>query len=209
MKSARSSHCPPVVAVMGTFGEENTGDDVMLLATVAGIRARRPDARFIIFTCDRGHTERLLEREGVPTGVCDCIYTGRHGLREPGRRVPRSLVWMLENVRAVGQADILLIGPGTQLQDVTRRFRVLFFLARGAFAWLLRTSFAFFGIGYWQVSGRLSSWALRWTGRRAAFISTRDRASARALEAHGIPAAKIIPLADVSFTCVGPEEKIP
>lgn len=192
---------------MGTFGEGNTGDDVMLLATIAGVRARRPDARFIIFTCDRDHTARLLEREGVPPGVCDCIYTGRYGWREPGRRFPRSLNWVIENVRAVARADIVLIGPGTQLQDVTRRFRVLFFLARGVLAWLLRTPFAFFGIGYWKVSGRLSSWALRWTGQRAAFISTRDRTSARALEAHGIPAAKIVPLADVSFIFVRSGEK--
>jgi len=202
----RSSPRPPVVAVMGTFGEGNTGDDVLLLATVAGVLARRPDACFVIFTCDRGYTEGLLEREGVPPGVGKCVYTGRYGLREPGRRFPRSLAWTVESVRAVARADILLIGPGTQLQDVTRRFRVLFFLARGVLAWLLRTPYAFFGIGYWKVGGRLSSSVLRWTGRRAAFISTRDRASARALEAHGIPAAKIIPLADVSFISIRSEE---
>ncbi|MDH4195905.1 MAG: polysaccharide pyruvyl transferase family protein [Candidatus Aminicenantes bacterium] len=204
---ARSSPRPPVVAVMGTFGEGNTGDDVMLLATVAGVRARRTDARFVIFTCDRDYTERLLEREGVPLGLCECVYTGRYGMREPGRRFPRSLAWTVENLRAIARADILLIGPGTQLQDVTRRFRVLFFLARGVLAWLLGTPYAFFGIGYWKVSGRLSSWVLRWTGRRAAFISTRDRASARALEAHGIPPAKIISLADVSFICVRSAEE--
>jgi polysaccharide pyruvyl transferase WcaK-like protein len=36
--SARASPRPPVVAVMGTFGEGNTGDDVMLLATIEGVR---------------------------------------------------------------------------------------------------------------------------------------------------------------------------
>ena len=93
---------------MGTFGEGNTGDDVMLLATVAGVRARRPDARFVVFTCDRGYTERLLEREGIPPGACECIYTGRYGLREPGKRFPGSLGWTVENVRAIRRADILL-----------------------------------------------------------------------------------------------------
>jgi polysaccharide pyruvyl transferase WcaK-like protein len=192
---------------MGTFGEGNAGDDVMLLATLAGVRARRPEARFVIFSGDRRHTERLLEREGVPAGVCECLYTGRYGIREPGTRFPRSLGWIVQNVRAIARADILLIGPGTQLQDVTRRLRVLFFLARGVLAWLLRTPFAFFGIGYWKVGGRLSSRVLRWTGRRAAFVATRDRASARALEAHGIPAAKIIPLADVSFILAPSKEE--
>jgi hypothetical protein len=43
--------------------------------------------------------------------------------------------------------------------------------------------------------------------RSKAFVSVRDLKSAQALEAHGIPASKIIPLADVSFICVQPEEE--
>jgi polysaccharide pyruvyl transferase WcaK-like protein len=187
------------ISIMGTFGEGNTGDDILLLATIQGIKSRCPECRIVVFTGKREHTQLFLLREGIPLDSFNLIYTGRWGLREPGLPFLRSLSWIGGNFLWISRSDLLLIGPGTQFQDVTRRFRLLFFLSRAFLAIVLRTPYAFIGMGYWRVTGWLCRKALRFTANHSAFLSTRDQGSACELAALGIKHSKIIPLADVSF----------
>lgn len=193
------SNCRPVISLMGTFGESNTGDDILLVSTIFGLRQKFPGCRIIIFTGCREHTRQLLLREGMPLDSFELVYTGRRGVLEPALPFFQSLAWVWENARWIRRSDLFLIGPGTQLQDVTRRFRLLFFLGRAILALALRTPYAFIGLGYWKVGGWLCRTTLRFTGNRAVFLSTRDRASASALTGLGIRRSRIVALADVSF----------
>lgn len=187
------------ISIMGTFGEGNTGDDILLLSTIQGIKSRCPECRIVVFTGRREHTQQFLLSEGIPLDSFELIYTGRWGLREPGFPFLQSLRWIGGNLLWISRSDLLLIGPGTQFQDVTRRFRLLFFLFRAFLSIMMRTPYAFIGMGYWRVNGWICRKALRFTANRSVFLTTRDKGSALDLATLGVKPSKIIPLADVSF----------
>jgi polysaccharide pyruvyl transferase WcaK-like protein len=185
--------------LFGTYGEDNTGDDILLLAMIKGLRLRWRDCRLIILTGNRLRTKTFLEREKIPLDRVILLYSGRWGILEPSLRIPHSLGWILENIRWAGRCDLLIIGPGNQLQDVTNRWRLIFFLSRSLMTWVLGRRYAFIGLGFWEVRHGFSRILLRLVGRRAAIISTRDQGSARQLVQMGIGPEKITALADISF----------
>ncbi len=142
------------IILFGTWGEDNTGDDILLLSQIEGIRARCLDCGIAIFSGVPVHTKKLLDRELISYDHIEIVYTGRLGIREPGQSFPHSLGWFARNLREISRGRLLVIGPGNQLQDVTMRFRVVFFLSRAVAAWILRTPYAFVGIGYYQLTSR-------------------------------------------------------
>ncbi len=196
---------PKRIILFGTWAEQNLGDDLMLRVMVEGIRERYPDSILVVPTGDCSITKKLFQEEGIGPGNIHFVYTGRWGLREPGRPFFRSFGWIFRELRELFRADLLLIGPGNQIQDVTRKYRVLFFLARGLAAWIFRTPFAYVGIGYYSLSSRFCKTVLRFTAQRAAFVSTRDSGGAADFERLGVPVSKIHGLTDVSFTHQWPE----
>jgi polysaccharide pyruvyl transferase WcaK-like protein len=187
------------LVLFGTYGEDNLGDDILLLSMIKGLRLGWPDCRLVVLTGDRLTTEALLRNERVSSERIFAVYSGRHGICEPRTRFPACLSWVLENVHWAARCDLMLIGPGNQLQDVTNPFRLAFFLSRAVLARVFRTPYAFVGIGFWDVRSWLSRGLLRFSARRAAFISTRDRGSARELMKMGIRPEKIAILADLGF----------
>ncbi len=196
---------PVRVILFGTWAEENLGDDLMLRVMIDRIRERYPEAELIVPTGNCAITEALLRKEGVSLKNINLLYTGRWGLREPGKPFFRSFAWIFSELRELFRADLLLIGPGNQIQDVTRRYRVLFFIARAIGAWVFRTPFAYVGIGYYSLSSRFCKRLLRFTAKRAAFVSTRDSGGAADFESLGVPDRKVHGLTDVSFTHPWPE----
>jgi colanic acid/amylovoran biosynthesis protein len=190
------------IILFGTWGEDNTGDDILLLSQIEGIRERCPGCRIVVFSGVPEHTHRLLDRELSTTDNIEIVYTGRLGIREPGQSLLRSLGWFARNLREISRAGLLVIGPGNQLQDVTMRFRVVFFLSRALAAWIFRTPYAFVGIGFYQLSSRLCRRLFRFTGNRAAFISTRDLGGAEKIKELGVTKTEIVSLADFSFAQV-------
>ncbi len=194
------------IILFGTWGEDNAGDDILLLSQIQGIRARRPGCRIVIFSGVPDNTRKLLNRELSSSDNIEIVYTGRLGIREPGLSLPRSMRWFWRNLREISRAGLLVIGPGNQLQDVTMRLRVVFFLSRAVAAWVFRTPYAFVGIGFYQLNSRFCRWLFRFTGDRAAFISTRDRGGAEKIRDMGVSKTEIAALADCSFA---QERKVP
>jgi polysaccharide pyruvyl transferase WcaK-like protein len=188
------------IILFGTWGEDNTGDDILLLSQIEGIRARCPGCGIAIFSGVPVHTKKLLDRELTSYDHIEIVYTGRLGIREPGKSFPHSLGWFVRNLREISRGRLLVIGPGNQLQDVTMRFRVVFFLSRAVAAWILRTPYAFVGIGYYQLTSRFCRRLFRFTGNRAAFISTRDQGGAEKIRKIGVLKTEVVPLADFSFS---------
>jgi len=189
-----------IISLMGTFGEANVGDDLLLISTIYGLRAKWPDCFLVIFTGQPRLTRQLLFQENFPLKNVRLVYTGRHGWREPGLPFFKSLSWIPATIFWLKKSDLFLTGPGNQLQNLTRRGRLFFFLSRSLLALLWGTNYAFFGIGYWEVRGWLSRKLLRGLGNRSLFFSTRDLASARELTKLAISPQKIFALADLSFS---------
>jgi polysaccharide pyruvyl transferase WcaK-like protein len=187
------------IILFGTYAEENTGDDYLLVSQIEHIRRRCPDCRIVVFTGNRDLTRQMLQRQEIALTGIRLVYTGRWGLAEPDLAFPGSLAWFFRNILEIFRADLLIIGPGNQIQDVTRRMRVVFFLSRAVLAWLLRTPYAFLGIGFYELRNAFCRWLLRFTGNRAAFFSTRDQGGADKTREIGLAPEKIVALADVSF----------
>jgi len=185
---------------MGTFGEANVGDDLLLVSAINGLRAKWPDCFIIIFTGQPQLTRQLLSQENFSLKNIRLVYTGRNGWHEPGLPFFKSLTWIPANIFWLKKSDLFLTGPGNQLQNVTRRARLFFFLSRSLLALLCGTNYAFLGIGYWEVKGWLSRKLLRALGKRSLFFTTRDLASARELIKLAISPQKIFALADLSFS---------
>ncbi len=187
------------IILFGTWAEENLGDDLLLRVQIDCIREIYPNAEFVIFTGKCDVTCALLESEGVMGDHIRLVYTGRWGLREPGKSFFSSLSWFFSNLYEIFRSDLLLIGPGNQIQDVTRKYRVLFFISRALLAWMFRTPFAYFGIGFFSLKNRFCRWLLRFTANRSVFVSTRDMGSADDFRALGVREDLIHGLTDISF----------
>jgi len=187
------------LVLFGTYGEQNTGDDYMLASQLREFKRRFPYGLITVLSGNLSYDRNVLEREKLTDTRIRLLYSGRMGLREPGKKRLSALKWFLENIKEIFRADILLIGPGNQIQDVTRPFRLLFFLSRAALSWLARTPFAFFGIGFYQVEGFLCRFLLRFFCKRAAFISTRDNQSALEFRKLVPRCPPVFGLSDVTF----------
>lgn len=187
------------IILFGSYAEENLGDDLMLSVQIDQIRQRYSGAYIVIFTGNPEITRSFLETENLWDKDIKLVYTGRRGIMEPGKPIFSSLNWFLQNFIEIFRASLLLIGPGNQIQDVTRKYRVLFFISRALMAWLLRTPFAYFGIGFFSLKGRFCRWALKYTANRSAFVSARDTGGAEKFLALGIKPELVYGLTDISF----------
>jgi polysaccharide pyruvyl transferase WcaK-like protein len=187
------------ISVSGCFGENNAGDDILLVALLRGIKAKFDNCRFVVFTADRKNTKKICAREHIPLESVMTVYSGRWGVFEPERSSLTSLLWILETFHWIYKSNLLLIGPGNPVKDDTNRFKLMFYFSRAFLAYLLKTPFACVGIGVGKVTWNISRLFFKKIGNKAAFISTRDSLSADELSDLGIHATKVISLADLSF----------
>ncbi|UCE19702.1 MAG: polysaccharide pyruvyl transferase family protein [Gemmatimonadota bacterium] len=188
-----------IISISGCYGENNIGDDILFMALVRGIRARLHDCTIVAFTANRKNTERLLVREGIEPESVRTVYSGRWGLFEPESPPLLSILWIFQTFRWIHRSDLLLIGPGNPIKDDTNRFKLLFYLSRAVIAYLLKTPYAYIGVGVGNVTWRVSRCFFKIFGNRAVFISARDLVSAEKLSELGIDGPKVISLADLSF----------
>lgn len=187
------------ISVSGCFGENNTGDDILFVALINGIRAKFDNCRFVIFTANRRNTKKLCTREHIPLESILPVYSGRWGIFEPESHFLVSLLWIFQTFRWIYKSDLVLIGPGNPVQDDTNRFKLLFYLSRAVLACLFKTPFAYIGIGVDKVTWIVSRLLFKKIGNKAVFISTRDYLSGDELSDLGIYATKVVSLADLSF----------
>ncbi len=188
------------VILFGSWGEKNLGDDLMLCTLIINLRKNFPNTQIVIFTGSVKNSSSLLQSEGIADEDLHLVYTGRRGLCEPGKKFSNCFNWLFLNLYETFRADLLLIGPGNQIQDVTRKYRVLFFVSRALLAWIFRTPYAYFGISFFLVRNRFCRYALKFTANRCAFVSTRDEGSAKDFHLLGIEKNRIWSLNDVSFS---------
>ncbi|MBT8226691.1 MAG: polysaccharide pyruvyl transferase [Dactylosporangium sp.] len=90
----------PLVGVLGSYGGRNLGDEAILTSLLADLRARRPDARILVFSRDPDHTVRA--HPGIEAV----------GWKGPGRG---------RTTAGMDRLDLLVLGGGGILYDTEAR----------------------------------------------------------------------------------------
>ncbi len=157
----------------GYFGFGNTGDEALLEATVAWLRARRPGLEIAVLSAAPERTARL-------------------GVEPIARGSVRRLVG------AVRCADVVALGPGGLFQDLTSVRSNFYYAAIAYLARLWSKPLALVGHGLGPLRSPLARRAAAGALRRAQVVSVRDEPSA-ALAAELAPSCRPRVAADVAF----------
>src|SRR5262252_5925241 len=173
------------VLVTGYYGFGNTGDEAILAALVAALRARNPSARIRVTSGDPGATRQQHDVEAVPW------------------RDPLSLS---EAVRA---SDLVAIGGGGLFQDYAgveagtlltpRHGGVVFYAAPAVLAAASRKPVALHACGIGPLFSPEARRIVGAVARGAVRVSVRDAASRALLEEIGLPAGAASVSADPAF----------
>lgn len=174
--SAEGTGQPPGIVLSGYYGFGNAGDEAILEAMIADLREACPGARLTVFSAQPGKTSRTHGVAAV------------HRFSVPG-------VW-----NALGQADLLISGGGSLLQDVTSSRSLWYYLAVLGMAKArgLRTMVYANGLGPIRLAAnRRAAGAVL---RRADVITLRDPDSVRVLASDlGVGRRDVMLTADPAF----------
>ncbi|HEX6972028.1 MAG TPA: polysaccharide pyruvyl transferase family protein, partial [Limnochordia bacterium] len=172
----------------GYYGFANPGDEAMLAALIGGIRTADRGAHCVVLSADPPATIRQHGSGGGVSAV---------------RRDDPRAVW-----RALRQADLLIFGGGTLLQDVTGWLSPFYYLALIALARSAGCPVALHAQGFGPLRGRAArALAARWISACTS-VSARDPDAAAALRdlyraGPGRKAAEIAVVPDPAFA-LGP-----
>lgn len=163
------------IVVSGYHGMGNTGDEAVLEAFLQGVRKVLPQARLTVLSGDPESTERAYGVDSVSRTHLPSI------------------------VRALRDADLLVSGGGSLLQDVTGPFTVPYYTGIMLLAYLMRVPVAVYAQGLGPLRGRLSRHLARIGLSRAAVLSLRDAESVQLLRQIGIRRRDVHLVADPAF----------
>ena len=110
-------------------------------------------------------------------------------------------------LRAIREADLVISGGGSLLQDVTSKRSLAYYLSVIAAAKWKRKKVMLFAQGIGPIRSRLMRLLTRLVVNRADVITVRDRDSAEELARMGVPAAKVEVTAD-PVLMLNPESKV-
>lgn len=145
------------IVVSGYYGFGNAGDEALLEAMIAQLRALRPGVEIEVLSADPARTERA------------------HGVRAVPRMQPLSVL------SALARADLLVSGGGTLLQDASSVRSILYYSAIFLLAKILGKRAMLYANGVGPVYTGLGRWLSRQVVRRADAITLRDERSRRDL----------------------------
>lgn len=175
------------IGVAGWFGSDNLGDEVLLATTLRLVKELVPPSAVTVFAAD---PRRVAELHGA-TAVA--MAPRGYGAKLAGTP---SLA------RELRRLDVLLVGPGTVLQERAPDLRwpgtFPLFLRLCLLARLVSTPVVVFGAGVREDTTVFGRAALRVIGRSAAAIGMRDHVSAGLLG----PRAQVI--GDLAGAWAGP-----
>lgn len=163
------------VLILGYYGYDNFGDEWSLREVMAAIRCVAPDSEIAVIS---GNCQRTVVLHGITA-----VGRGPAQLR-----------------KAICDADLLVCGGGSLLQDVTSARSLLYYLWVLEYALHKGKKVMVWGEGL----GPLNRKKLRsWTGRilaKADLLTWRDESSYALAKAVGVPEDKMILAADPVFS---------
>lgn len=171
------------VVLSGYYGFNNAGDEAILAAILRGLKESQEDLRFIVLSAN---PERTAREHGVEA------YS-------------RFSIWQI--LKAVWQADLLISGGGSLLQDVTGGFSIPYYLSVVKLAKLLGKRVMFYGQGVGPVERPSSRMLVKRVANSVDLITVRDKESEQLLEELGVYDTEIVVTADPVFQlpCVDKE----
>ena len=151
--------------INGYFGFANAGDEAVLAAMLADLRALRPDATFTATSGDVAQTRAL------------------HNCQAVGRQSPR------EVMEAIKNCDVFLSGGGSLLQDVTSVRNVVYYTTMLRMARLAGRPTMMYAQGVGPLTSPVSRQLARLAFQSADVATVRDPDSALLLRTLGVTRA--------------------
>ena len=164
------------ILISGYYGFSNAGDEALLTAILASLYAIEPEADITVIS-------------GNPSDT-----TAKHRVKSIFRFDAGKIL------SAMGQADLLLSGGGSLLQDVTSKRSLAYYLSMIALAKLRGKKVMLFAQGIGPIRNGFMRLLTRFICRRADVITVRDRDSAEELVRLGLEREKIEVTADSVLT---------
>lgn len=150
------------ILVSGYYGFQNAGDEAILGGMIRAFRELDPEVRFTVISGRSADTRRM------------------HGVEAVSRNRPRR-IWA-----AAGQADLVISGGGSLLQDVTGFKSIPYYLAVATMGLLRRKPVMFYAQGIGPIRGLVGRSLTRRVADRVDLITVRDPESAELLRRLGV-----------------------
>lgn len=166
----------PRILISGYYGFNNAGDDVVLYGIISSLRREQPHIEMSVLS---NQPERTAQLFGIPA------YN---------RWSPSTIV------RELKRCDLLVMGGGTLMQDVTSPRSVLYYLGIVTIAKLLGKPVVFYAQGFGPILTSLSRRLIKQVVNRVDIITVRDYESGQDFKACGVTKAPLYVTADPALT---------
>ncbi len=154
----------PRILISGYYGFNNAGDDVVLYGIITSLRREQPHIQLSVLS---NQPERTTSLFGIPA------YNR----------------WRLSTiVRELKRSDLLVMGGGTLMQDVTSPRSVLYYLGIVTIAKLLGKPVVFYAQGFGPILRPFSRFLIQQVVNRVDVITVRDHGSGEDFKACGVTA---------------------
>ena len=169
-------HGGPNIVMSGYFGFDNSGDDAILKAIVKDMMDYNKHTRINVLSKDPDKTEE----------ICPVVSSNRFRIRDV--------------YRSLKDADLLVSGGGSLLQDVTSTRSLIYYLALMRLAFFLKKPVIIYANGIGPINKRFNRYLTRKTLDRVDQITLRDKGSLQFVKNLGVRNQNIKVTADPVFT---------
>lgn len=163
------------IVISGYYGFGNIGDEAVLAGIIASFRTIQDDVELLVLSGDPAHT------------------SATHGVQAINRCAISAVI------SAIRDADLLISGGGSLLQDITSARSAAYYFGLMLIAELCRAPFMIYAQGIGPITRSVTKLQMRTLLNRARLISVRDEDSANLLLLLGVKKPPIYVTADPSF----------
>ncbi|MFD2369994.1 polysaccharide pyruvyl transferase CsaB [Brevibacillus sp. GCM10020057] len=169
------------ILISGYYGFNNAGDDVVLYGIISSLKREQPNISLAVLSNQPDRTAELFGIEAYDRWSFGTI------------------------VRELMRSDMLVMGGGTLMQDVTSPRSVLYYLGIVTIAKLLGKPVVFYAQGFGPIQRPLSRSMIKRVVNRVDVITVRDYESGEDFKSCGVTKAPIHITADPALT-ISPED---
>ncbi|MGE5654710.1 MAG: polysaccharide pyruvyl transferase CsaB [Bacillota bacterium] len=150
------------VVISGYYGFNNVGDEAILIAMKEALLRQDPSLEITVLSANPQLTE------------------SQYGLRAVGRAD------LFPVLKALREADLLISGGGSLLQDVTSHRSLRYYLSIMTLARMVGCPVMLYAQGIGPIGNSYNRWLTRFVLNRVALVTVRDAASADELRSLGV-----------------------
>ncbi len=169
------------ILISGYYGFNNAGDDVVLYGIISSLKREQPNISLAVLSNQPDRTAELFGIEAYNRWSFGTI------------------------VRELSRSDMLVMGGGTLMQDVTSPRSVLYYLGIVTIAKLLGKPVVFYAQGFGPILKSLSRTMIKRVVNHVNIITVRDYESGEDFKACGVKKAPIYITADPALT-ISPDD---